>query len=69
MNGIRTQREAHGMSQTELAGRLGVTSTAVNKWEAGARVPRLPKLIAMAQIFGCTMDDLCGDDPPTESAS
>lgn len=69
MNGIRTQREAHGMSQTELAGRLGVSSTAVNKWEAGASMPRLKNLRAMVVIFGCTMDDLCGDDPPTESAS
>lgn len=69
MIAIRTMREAHNMSQVELAQRLGVTSTAVNKWEAGASVPRLPKLIAMAKLFECTVDDLCGDDTPGENVS
>ncbi len=69
MNTIRYLREAHNMSQSELARRLGVTAQAVNKWEAGVNVPKLKNLRAMVVIFGCTMDDLCGDDPPTESAS
>lgn len=63
MKSIRRLREAHGMTQAELGHRLGVTSAAVNKWEAGASVPRLPKLMAMARIFDCAVDALC-DDPP-----
>ena len=32
---IRSRRKKDGMTQRELAERLGVTPSAVNKWETG----------------------------------
>lgn len=32
---IRTYRKKKGLTQEEMAGRLGVTAPAVNKWEKG----------------------------------
>jgi DNA-binding transcriptional regulator YiaG len=37
---LRELREAHGLSQRELAQALGVDETAVSRWELGNRVPR-----------------------------
>ena len=36
---IQAQRKAHGLTQKELAERLGVTNKAVSKWELGRSLP------------------------------
>ena len=43
-------RRASGMSQEELAEKLGVSRQAVSKWESGATQPELGKLI-VASVF------------------
>lgn len=58
MSKIRQKREAANMSQVDLGKRLGVSSQAVCQWEAGTSAPKLSNLAAMAQIFGCAIDDL-----------
>lgn len=43
MNGLpalRQYRQSQGLSQQELAKKLGVTATTVYRWEAGRREPR-----------------------------
>lgn len=37
--GLRVRRDA-GLSQSEIAGAIGVTPAAVSRWESGARTPR-----------------------------
>lgn len=49
-------RRERGLSQEELAGRLGVSRQAVQKWESGAAQPTLDKLTALARYFGVTLD-------------
>ena len=44
-------RRASGMSQEELAEKLGVSRQAVSKWESGATQPELPKLIELSKIY------------------
>lgn len=52
-------RKRHGgMSQRELAKRLGVTPGAVALWETGDRVPRLPMVRKIAKLFGLESSDL-----------
>ena len=51
-------RRRAGLSQEQLADRLGVTRQSVSKWEGGAAVPELGKLVALADLFGVTLDDL-----------
>lgn len=59
---IRTKRVAAKLTQAELAKRLGVYQGAVSQWESGMTNPKLDKLIAMAELFGCTLDELLRED-------
>ena len=58
MDKIREFREAKGIRQSELAMRLGVSQNTVSQWETGTRVPRVDMLKKIADLFGCTVDDL-----------
>lgn len=57
-NRIRDNRLARGMSQEELATRLGVTKTAVSDYERGRRFPRMAILFGLTELFGCHVEDL-----------
>jgi len=46
------------MSQIEFAEVLGVSRQSVSKWETGAAVPELSKLILMSELFGVSLDEL-----------
>ncbi len=62
---IYTLRRKAGLSQEQLAERLEVTRQTISKWEGGHSVPDLEKLQAMAAVFGVTLDELTGMEPPT----
>ena len=51
-------RKAIGISQGELALKLNVDRSTVSKWESGDALPRSDKLPEIAQILGCSIDDL-----------
>ena len=51
-------RRREGLSQEQLADRLGVTRQSVSKWESGAAMPELVKLISMSELFGVSIDYL-----------
>lgn len=57
-------RTAKGMSQLELAEALDVSRQSISKWETGAAVPELDKLIKLAQIFDITLDELVRGTEP-----
>ena len=59
-NRIREFRERRDLSQDEVARFLGVNRTAVVKWETGANKPRLDKIVELAKLFRCSVDDLLG---------
>ncbi len=59
-NRIHLMRKANGMTQRELAGRLGVTSQAVSRWECGICTPDISLLISISRAFGISVDYLCG---------
>ena len=54
-------RKRSGLSQEELAERLGVSRQAVSKWELGTAQPELDKLRLLAQTFGVSTDWLLDD--------
>lgn len=66
---IRPLRNALGMSQRDLAQQLGVTPAAVGYWETGARKPGMDNLLAMAELFHCSIDDLFGREPPERTSA
>ena len=51
-------RRAHGLSQEELAARLGVSRQAVSKWERCESSPDTDNLIALARLYGVSLDGL-----------
>ena len=57
-NYIYEQRCKLGISQTEMAERLGVTNKAVSKWETGKAKPTTNTLRKMAVLFGRSVDEL-----------
>jgi len=61
---IAELRRREGLSQEQLADRLGVTRQSVSKWESGSATPELSKLIALSDLFGITVDTLVRDDVP-----
>lgn len=58
-NLLRARKEK-GISQETLAAQLNVTRQAVSKWETGESLPDIPKLSALADALGWSMDSLCG---------
>ncbi len=54
-------RRKSGMSQEQLADRLGVTRQSVSKWEGGTAMPELVKLISLSELFGVSVDYLVKD--------
>jgi ribosome-binding protein aMBF1 (putative translation factor) len=48
---IRALRDAHGLSQTELAERMGTTQPAIARLEAGRVAPRLETLDRVAEAL------------------
>jgi transcriptional regulator with XRE-family HTH domain len=53
---IQTLRKAKGISQEELADKVGVSRQAVSKWESEQSLPDLDKVITMSDYFGVTTD-------------
>ena len=57
---IAQNRKRLGLTQDALAEQLGVTAQAVSKWENDQSCPDITTLPKLAQIFGCTTDQLLG---------
>lgn len=55
---IRKYRKEAGMTQEEMAQRIGVTAPAVNKWEKGSTQPDISLLAPIARLLGITTDTL-----------
>ena len=55
---IRKYRKKSGMTQEEMANRLGVTTPAVNKWENNNTLPDVALLAPVARLLGITTDEL-----------
>jgi transcriptional regulator with XRE-family HTH domain len=51
-------RRAKGLSQEELAHELGLSRQAVSKWERAESSPDTDNLIALAKLYGMTLDEL-----------
>lgn len=55
---IAALRKAQGMTQLELAEKMGVTDKAVSKWERDLSFPDVSSLPKLAEIFGVSVDEL-----------
>lgn len=55
---ISKLRQANGITQLELAGRLNYSDKAVSKWERGESIPDVTVLCEISQMFGVSLDFL-----------
>lgn len=65
---IRRLRNENGMTQEQLASRIGVTSAAVSKWESGQSLPDITMVMPLARVFEVTTDELMGYDAAVTEA-
>lgn len=56
-------RKKQGLTQEELAVKLGVTNQSVSKWESAQCCPDISLLPKLADIFGISIDELFGKEP------
>ena len=57
-NNLKLFRKQNGFTQEEVAEKLNVSRQAVAKWESGETVPDIENCIALADIYGTTVDML-----------
>ena len=55
---LASLRKNAGMTQQEVADRLGVSNKTVSKWESGGGFPDITVLPALAELYGVTADDI-----------
>lgn len=56
-------RKLHGMTQEELAEKIGVSRQAVAKWESGESLPDLEKSKMLAEVLNVSLDELANHEP------
>ncbi len=57
---IKELRKRSGMTQAELAGKLGISSSAVGMYEQGRREPDNDTMLRLCDVFDISADDLLG---------
>ncbi len=57
---IKLIRENRGLSQSELAEKIGLQKQNVSAYERGVKVPNIEKLTAIADTLRCSTDRLLG---------
>lgn len=60
MNQIRSERARLGLSQDDLAEKLGVSRQSIINWEQGDVDLKASVVVAMAELFSCSTDYLLG---------
>lgn len=67
-NRLADLRRSRGLSQEEVAAGLGVSRQAVSNWERGEAAPDLDNLVALADCYSMTLDELVGRSSPVRTA-
>lgn len=64
---IRELRKQAKLSQEMMAEKIGVSRQAITKWETGLGVPDIENLVAIADLFKLSLDELMGRDIENET--
>ena len=55
---LRNARKQEGLTQEQLSEKLGISRSAVAKWETDNGIPDISNLIALSDEFGLSLDEL-----------
>lgn len=58
---LKEIRKKEGLSQEQLAEKIGVSRQAITKWETGKGLPDVDNMVILAEIFKTTLDELLRD--------
>lgn len=58
MNNLCNLRKNQGFSQEKLAKKLGVKTNTICQYETGKRSPNIETLKKIAEVLGCSVDEL-----------
>lgn len=58
---LKEIRKKEGLSQEQLAEKIGVSRQAITKWETGKGLPDVENIVIIAEIFKTTLDELLRD--------
>ena len=64
---IRKYRKEKGLSQDELAEKLGVSRQSISLWENGQTQPTIENILALARIFNVSTDAILGNTEEVKS--
>ena len=59
---LKKIRKERGLSQEELADKLGVSRQSISKWESSQAYPEMDKVLQLCNIFNVTVDELLNQD-------
>lgn len=60
--GFRKARQNAGMTVAQVMKALSVSDAAVYQWETGVTMPTGKRLIEIAKLYGCTVDELLKEE-------
>ena len=65
---ISKKRKERGLTQAQLAEKLGITDRAVSKWETGRSLPDASIMLELCELMQITVNDLlCGEEVMVEN--
>ena len=59
---IQQLRKTYGLSQEQLAEKVGVSRQAISKWETDQSLPEIEKILAISRAFSISTDELLGNE-------
>lgn len=65
---LKEIRKNEGLSQEQLAEKIGVSRQAITKWETGKGLPDIENMVIIAEIFKTTLDELLRDSAVRQEA-
>ena len=68
-NRLLQYRKDSGLSQEELAEKIGVSRQAVSKWERSEASPDTDNLIRLAEVYGVSLDELLRGNTNSKTSS
>ena len=65
---IKHYRKQAGLSQEKMAEKIGVSRQAITKWENGTGTPDIANLMAIADLFQISVDELLSNEKSEKSS-
>ena len=59
---FKNARKTAGLTQAKAAELLGVSDATISQWENGETNPKTSRLAKVAEVYGCTIEELLREE-------